>query len=59
MATYSGKMLNWEKCLKDGLDVAPVTRLAQFSSMNDEALVKPQENGLYALPMPGKTKVVA
>jgi len=58
MATYSGKALNWDKCLKDGIDVAPVSKLAQFQSMNDEAPVKPQENGLYALPMPGKTKVV-
>jgi len=58
MATYSGKALNWDKCLKEGLDVAPVSMLAKFNSMNDEAPVKPGANGLYTLPMPGITKVV-
>lgn len=58
MATYSGKSLNWDKCLKEGLDVASVSMMAGFTSMNDEAPVKPVENGLYALPMPGRTKVV-
>ena len=58
MATYSGQMLNWDKCLKEGVDVAPVEMLAKMSSMQDAAPVKPDANGLYAIPMPGKTKVV-
>jgi hypothetical protein len=59
MATYSGQMLNWDKCLKDGIDVAPVDTLAKMENFNAEAPVKPGADGLYAHPMPGKTKVVA
>ncbi len=58
MATYSGQNLSWDKCLAEGLDVAPVDMLAKLNNLNDEAPVKPGEDGLYAHPMPGQTKVL-
>jgi len=59
MATYSGKEIKWDECLAKGTDVAPVDWLSKLSSWQDEAPVKPLENGQYKLPMPGQTKVLA
>jgi predicted dehydrogenase len=59
MATYSGQMLNWDNALKNGIDVAPVDMLEKMTSFDFEAPVKPGEDGLYAHPMPGRTKVIA
>jgi myo-inositol 2-dehydrogenase / D-chiro-inositol 1-dehydrogenase len=55
MATYSGKMLNWDDCINSQVVVSPVDK---YTSYNDEPPTKPDANGWYALPVPGKTKVV-
>jgi predicted dehydrogenase len=59
LATYSGQVLNWDKCLKESVDVAPVSMLANMTSFQNDAPVKPLESGLYEHPMPGRYKVFA
>jgi myo-inositol 2-dehydrogenase / D-chiro-inositol 1-dehydrogenase len=59
MATYSGQMLRWDDALARGVDIAPVDLLAQMSSMDFPAPVKPGDDGFYAKPAPGRTKVLA
>src|SRR5262245_54077180 len=55
MATYSGQMLNWDQCLKSEIVVSPVEK---YTSFDNEPPTKPDADGWYALPVPGKTKVV-
>ena len=55
MATYSGKMLKWDECLNSEVVVSPVEK---YTSFDDAPPTKPDADGWYALPMPGKTKVV-
>lgn len=55
MATYSGKMITWKQALNAQDDLANFDIL---SSMSDQAPIQPDENGRYAVPVPGKTKVV-
>jgi predicted dehydrogenase len=55
MATYSGQMLKWDDCLNSKVVVSPVE---QYTSFNDTPPTKPDADGWYALPVPGKTKVV-
>ncbi len=55
MATYSGQMLEWDKALNSEIVVSPVEKYATFQ---DTPPVMPDENGNYALPVPGVTKVV-
>jgi myo-inositol 2-dehydrogenase / D-chiro-inositol 1-dehydrogenase len=55
MATYSGKMLNWDECLNSEIVVSPVEK---YISFDDEPPTKPDADGWYALPVPGQTKVV-
>jgi myo-inositol 2-dehydrogenase / D-chiro-inositol 1-dehydrogenase len=55
MATYSGKLLKWDECLNSEVVVSPVDKISSFQ---DEPPTKPDANGWYALPVPGKTKVV-
>ena len=55
MATYSGNMLKWDQCLNSQVVESPVEK---YTSFNDEPPHKPDANGWYALPTPGKTKVV-
>ena len=55
MATYSGKNLSWEEAINSDLKLADVDN---FKSYDQEAPVKPDEDGNYEIPMPGKTKVL-
>jgi predicted dehydrogenase len=55
MATYSGQMLKWDDCLNSEVVVSPVEK---YTSFQDEPPTKPGPDGWYALPTPGKTKVV-
>lgn len=55
MATYSGKMLNWDECLNSGLVISPVDDVKSF---DDTPPVLPDADGNYEIPMPGKTEVV-
>jgi predicted dehydrogenase len=55
MATYSGKMLKWDDCINSEISLAPVETYHDF---DDKAPVQPLADGKYALPTPGKTKVV-
>jgi hypothetical protein len=55
MATYSGQMLKWDQCLNSEIVESPVEK---YTSFQDEPPHKPDSNGWYALPVPGKTKVV-
>jgi len=55
MATYSGQMLDWDKCLNSDKALANFDGL---KSIQDEAPVKPNADGGYNLPIPGVTKVV-
>jgi predicted dehydrogenase len=55
MATYSGQMLKWDQCLNSEVVVSPVEK---YTSFQDEPPTKPNADGWYALPTPGKTKVV-
>jgi predicted dehydrogenase len=53
MATYSGKMLEWDKALNSSVNLFP-DKLA-FDAMPK---VLPDANGMYKLPVPGQTIVV-
>ena len=55
MATYSGKVLKWDDVPQDRCRRRPVET---YTSFDAEAPVKPDADGWYALPVPGKTKVV-
>jgi predicted dehydrogenase len=51
MATYSGKEVSWEAALNSQLDTFP-----KVLAWDAEPLTKPDANGHYPIPMPGKTK---
>lgn len=53
MATYSGKVVTWDEALNSQLSLLP----AQFG-WNAEPPVLPDEQGYYAAPVPGVTKVL-
>jgi predicted dehydrogenase len=50
MAAYSGKVVEWEEALNSQLLLAP-----EIKSMQDAPPVLPDEHGLYAIPVAGKT----
>ncbi len=50
MAAYSGKIVEWDAALNSQLSLAP-----EIKSMQDAPPVLPDENGLYAIPIAGKT----
>ena len=50
MATYSGQVIEWDKAINSGIDIAP-SRFAWDADMPS----KPDANGLYAAAIPGKT----
>lgn len=54
MATYSGKELFWKDAIASNLQLANL----KFESFSDEAPVKPREDGTYAIPVPGITRVI-
>ena len=55
MATYSGQTLDWDRCFNSEVVVSPADK---YTSFDDEPPTKPDADGWYALPVPGKTKVV-
>lgn len=50
MAAYSGKIVEWDEALNSNLSLAP-----EIGSMQDAPPVLPDERGLYAIPVAGKT----
>ncbi len=53
MATYSGKPVKWEAAINSEIDLSPSNY--DFSA---DPPVKPDSDGNYPVPVPGKTKVV-
>jgi predicted dehydrogenase len=53
MLTYSGAKMTWEEALNSQVMISPVDKL---TSMQAEPFVKPDADGMYALPVPGVTK---
>jgi len=53
MATYSGKVVEWEAAINSSISLAP----KQYS-FDAEAPTKPDEKGFYPIAVPGFTKVV-
>lgn len=53
MAGYSGQLIEWETAIKSEEVMAKV-----ITSLQDEPPVKPNANGAYPLPIPGKSKPV-
>jgi myo-inositol 2-dehydrogenase / D-chiro-inositol 1-dehydrogenase len=53
MATYSGKMLQWDDALNSKIDYFP-----EQLAWDAEPSVKPGPDGWYANPVPGTTKVI-
>ena len=50
MATYSGQVIEWDKAINSGINIAP-SRFAWDADMPS----KPDANGLYTVAIPGKT----
>ena len=48
MSTYTGKEITWEQALNSTVDTMP-----KVLAFDAEPLVKPLENGLYPIPVPG------
>ncbi|GJM27972.1 MAG: dehydrogenase [Cyclobacteriaceae bacterium] len=53
MATYSGQLISWDEALKSEMSLVP-----ENLTWDSEPPVKPDANGLYPIPVPGKTKVL-
>ena len=53
MATYSGKIIKWDEAMASNLELVP-----KNLSWDSPAPVKPNADGSYNIPMPGKTVVV-
>ncbi|TWU04240.1 Inositol 2-dehydrogenase [Stieleria varia] len=53
MATYSGKVIQWDEALASGTD-----EIFDPLSFDDASPVPAQTDGTYAIPTPGKTKVL-
>ena len=53
MATYSGKVVNWDEAMKSELKLVP-DRL----TWDSQAPVQPNADGLYDIPTPGKSIVI-
>lgn len=53
MATYSGQVITWEDALNSEMSLVP-----ENLTWDSQAPVLPDENGLYPIPVPGKTKVL-
>jgi myo-inositol 2-dehydrogenase / D-chiro-inositol 1-dehydrogenase len=51
MATYSGKVVNWDEALSSQLDLTP-----KSLAWDADTPVKPGPDGCYACAMPGVTK---
>lgn len=53
MATYSGKIINWDEAMKSELALAP-----DNLTWDSKAPVQPMEDGTYKIPTPGETTVM-
>ncbi len=53
MATYSGQMISWDDAFNSTLSVMP-----KAFAWDAETPTKPDANGFYPVPVPGKTKVM-
>lgn len=53
MAGYSGQKIEWDDAIKSERRMAP-----DITSLQDEPPVKPDENGVYSLPIPGRSEPV-
>ena len=53
MATYSGKLIKWDDAIESQISLAP-----QEYAFNATPPVVPDADGLYPVPVPGKTQVV-
>jgi myo-inositol 2-dehydrogenase / D-chiro-inositol 1-dehydrogenase len=53
MAAYSGREIFWEDAMKSERTMAPIIK-----SLDDKPPVEPDENGVYPLPIPGKSEPV-
>jgi predicted dehydrogenase len=53
MATYSGQVIEWDKAINCGLDLQP--KVLDWNAMPQSV---PNEEGLYAVAVPGKTLYV-
>ena len=52
MSTYTGKEVTWQQALDSKVDTMP-----KNLAWDAEPLVKPGPDGLYQLPVPGKTRI--
>jgi predicted dehydrogenase len=55
LATYSGKVVKWDDAINSEVALADFD---SFHSFEDEAPVKPDSDGRYAIAVPGKTSVL-
>ncbi len=53
MSTYTGKEVTWEQALNSKLDTMP-----KVLAWDAEPPTKPGPNGMYQLPVPGKTPII-
>lgn len=53
MATYSGKVINWDDAINSELRLVP-----EEMTWNSEPPTKPNSEGRYTIPIPGKTVVL-
>jgi hypothetical protein len=53
MATYSGQIVEWDKAINSGLDLQP-----KVYDFNAKPPVVPNDDGYYAVAVPGVTKYV-
>jgi predicted dehydrogenase len=53
MATYSGKVINWDEAMQSNSDLAP-----DDLTWDSPAPVQPLEDGSYKIPTPGETEVI-
>jgi myo-inositol 2-dehydrogenase/D-chiro-inositol 1-dehydrogenase len=55
LAAYSGKVVTWDQAMKSEIALANFDNLHSFE---DAAPIVPNEQGRYAIAVPGKTQVV-
>jgi len=53
LATYSGKVVNWDEAIRSEIALANVDNLRSFA---DEPPLKPDKDGLYQIATPGQTE---
>jgi predicted dehydrogenase len=60
MATYSGKEIEWDDAVNSNIDtmVKGIDQGSFEDALKLEPLSKPGPDGMYQLPVPGKTKVI-